>query len=124
MSGLVNKVKDALSGDKTASGNTTTGAHSGVGGTHGATTTSTGASTHPVGGGTHAGTTTAGSTNAGPHSSNLANTADPRVDSDLGKGHFSYHKNTRLRSFSLAPTPQESFLNGYFCFSSLDPSIG
>ena len=27
----------------------------------------------------------AGSTTAGPHSSNLANKADPRVDSDLGQ---------------------------------------
>lgn len=26
-----------------------------------------------------------GSTNAGPHSSNLGNKVDPRVDSDLGK---------------------------------------
>lgn len=38
--------------------------------------------------GTGIGSTTGtgmGSTTAGPHSSNLANKADPRVDSDLGK---------------------------------------
>ena len=29
--------------------------------------------------------TTTGSTNYGPHSSNLANKADPRIDSDMGK---------------------------------------
>lgn len=78
MSGLINKVKDALSkDDKTYD---TTG------------TAPTGAPTHRTTGvghpsGTHAGTTstTAGSTNAGPHSSNVANKADPRVDSDLGE---------------------------------------
>ena len=61
-------------------------------GTYG-TTTGTGLShnTHGTTGtsGLSSGTTGAGygntSTNAGPHSSNLANKADPRVDSDLGK---------------------------------------
>lgn len=59
MSGLVNKVKDALHSDKSHSSSTT----------HGTSTTGT--------------TGTHGSTNAGPHSSNFANSADPRVDSDL-----------------------------------------
>ena len=61
-------------------------------GTHG-TTTGTGLShnTHGTTGtsGLSSGTTGAGygntSTNAGPHSSNLANKTDPRVDSDLGR---------------------------------------
>lgn len=30
----------------------------------------------------------AGSTNAGPHNSNVANKMDPRVDSDLGKNKY------------------------------------
>jgi hypothetical protein len=34
---------------------------------------------------TTAATGTRGSTNQGPHSSNLANKMDPRVDSDMGK---------------------------------------
>jgi hypothetical protein len=33
--------------------------------------------------------TTGTSTNYGPHDSNLANKADPRVDSDLGASHLS-----------------------------------
>ena len=61
MSGFVNKVKDVLSGDHKTDETTDT-AHTG----------------HP----THIGT---GSTNAGPHASNVANKADPRVDSDLGE---------------------------------------
>ncbi|TVY14558.1 hypothetical protein LARI1_G008403 [Lachnellula arida] len=55
----------------------TTG-HTGLDGTHAGNTS-----------GTHTGTTggISHSTNAGPHNSNLANQADPRVDSDLdGKG--------------------------------------
>ena len=47
-----------------------------------------GASTHAHGTAATAGleSSTAGtSTNAGPHSSNLANKLDPRVDSDLGE---------------------------------------
>lgn len=53
MSGIVNKVKEVLHKDHSTTGHSTTG-HS----------------------------TTGHSTNAGPHNSNIANTADPRVDSD------------------------------------------
>jgi hypothetical protein len=70
---------------------TETYGHSGT--THGGLTGSTGASgmgTHSAVGNTgHTGTSTLGShgtsTNAGPHSSNLANKVDPRVDSDLDR---------------------------------------
>ncbi|MCJ1351899.1 MAG: hypothetical protein MMC33_001883 [Icmadophila ericetorum] len=61
MSNLVQKVKDVLKGDKD-------------------TTTTTG---HGVNESDNAGSITSGSTNAGPHSSNTANKADPRVDSDM-----------------------------------------
>ena len=70
-------------------------AHTGTtrSGTHGLGGTTTGTHSSTVGSGTHGttqpltgatGTTTHGSssTNAGPHSSNIANKADPRVDSD------------------------------------------
>ena len=68
MSGIINKVKDALSKDDKA--------HD---------TTATTNPTHTTAGTAHTGATTAGSTNAGPHTSNLANKTDPRVDSDLGE---------------------------------------
>ena len=83
MSGIINKVKDALSkDDKTHEGTTgTTTTGTGITGSS-AHTTGTG---HTTGLPTGTTTTTTGSTNAGPHSSNLANKADPRVDSDLGE---------------------------------------
>ncbi|CAI7578160.1 unnamed protein product [Penicillium discolor] len=56
-----------------------TGTGAGLGSTHG-TTTATGPHSSTLGTGTTHSTT--GSTNAGPHSSNIANKADPRVDSD------------------------------------------
>jgi hypothetical protein len=58
MSGIVNKVKEVLHKDHSTTGHSTTG-HSTTG---------------------HS--TTGHSTNAGPHNSNIANAADPRVDSD------------------------------------------
>ena len=110
MSGLMHKVKDAISGDKTADN---TGANqSGNGetaynpfpklmlihlteyghgtGSHGTTAGSTTGSSFSGGNNTGPGLTGSdtgygsGSTTAGPHSSNLDNKADPRVDSDLG----------------------------------------
>ena len=75
-SNLLNKadprVDSDLDGGRHAGLNQTTGTH----GTHGTHTTT----------GTGIGGTTAGSTNAGPHSSNILNKADPRVDSDLDGG--------------------------------------
>jgi hypothetical protein len=64
MSGLVHKVKDAISGHHNDSTHTsdTTGTHHG----------------------THHTTTDTTTTNHGPHSSKLANKLDPRVDSDRG----------------------------------------
>lgn len=47
------------------------------------------------------GGTTTGSTNAGPHSSSLANKADPRVDSDLGM--FIASKSTPNITYSQFP---------------------
>jgi hypothetical protein len=78
MSSIVNKVKDALHSNKhdDTTHSTTTGTH-GTTGTHTTGTHTTGAHTT----GTHT-TGTGYSTNDGPHSSNLANKADPRVDSD------------------------------------------
>ena len=64
---------DTTHGTTTATG--THGSTLGSGTTHGTGVTGTGAGL----GSTHA---TTGSTNAGPHSSNIANKADPRVDSD------------------------------------------
>jgi hypothetical protein len=76
MSSIVNKVKNALHSDK--HDDTTHNTHSTTTGTHGTTGThTTGAHTT----GTHT-TGTGYSTNDGPHSSNMANKADPRVDSD------------------------------------------
>ena len=125
MSGLVNKVKDALSGENNAPAahavnqgasdySPSTGLASGtfirqssivcsltvlilsVGTHHGSATGAHHDSTIPSTGLTSSSdntssTTTAGhaygSTNVGPHSSSLANKADPRVDSDLdGRG--------------------------------------
>lgn len=92
MSGIVNKIKDALHKDHDSSSTThssTTGTHGTTGthttGTHGTTATHT-TGTHATGThgttGSHGTTGGYGSTNAGPHDSNLANKADPRVDSD------------------------------------------
>ncbi|KAI4241592.1 MAG: hypothetical protein LQ352_007411 [Teloschistes flavicans] len=84
MSGLMNKVKDALSGDKHTSeaaaanqGNNEYG--------HGHSTPGTGivASSTTGNDSTGYGSHGTSSTTAGPHSSNLGNKADPRVDSDL-----------------------------------------
>lgn len=55
--------------------------------------TSTYGSSHPQSGGAYTGTTATGSTNAGPHSSNLANKLDPRVDSD---------RDSKLEIFSIS----------------------
>ncbi|TVY50328.1 hypothetical protein LCER1_G007708 [Lachnellula cervina] len=76
-----------LTGSHNTAGTHTTHGTTGLDGTHG---------NHGLGGthagntsGTHTGTTggISHSTNAGPHNSNLANKADPRVDSDLdGRG--------------------------------------
>jgi len=76
-SNLANKADPRVDSDRSGAYGTTgtTGAYTG---THVGNTT-----------GTHTGTTggISHSTNAGPHNSNLANKADPRVDSDLdGKG--------------------------------------
>ncbi|OQE35198.1 hypothetical protein PENCOP_c014G02977 [Penicillium coprophilum] len=68
---------EGLTGAGTTHGTSgVTGTGAGLGSTHG--TTGTHSST--LGSGTTHGTT--GSTNAGPHSSNIANKLDPRVDSD------------------------------------------
>jgi len=69
MSGIVNKIKDALHHDKSDTTHNTTTGHS---------TTTTGHHTATGSGAPH-GTATH---TAGPHDSNLANKADPRVDSD------------------------------------------
>ncbi|KAJ4006847.1 hypothetical protein NW752_000932 [Fusarium irregulare] len=69
MSGLINKVKDAIHSDKDKHNDShTTGTH--TTGTHTAGTHDTRTSGVPEG-------------TAGPHSSRAANAADPRVDSDL-----------------------------------------
>ncbi|EHK98519.1 hypothetical protein M7I_5663 [Glarea lozoyensis 74030] len=107
MSGIVNKIKDVLHHDKSSS-TTHSGTAEGVAGPHGSRAANaadpridsdmdgsrhTGATTGTTGGltGTH-GTHTTGTTStgygasnstAGPHSSNMANKVDPRVDSDL-----------------------------------------
>lgn len=110
MSGLMHKMKDAISGDKNTEN---TGANqSGNGdtaynpfpklvlihpteyghgtGSHGTTAASTTGSRFSGANNTGPGLTGSdtgygsGSTTAGPHSSNLGNKADPRVDSDLG----------------------------------------
>ncbi|KAG9229968.1 hypothetical protein BJ875DRAFT_473520 [Amylocarpus encephaloides] len=85
MSGIVNKVKNALHSD-----NTTTSTHHTTG-----TTTGT----------THTGTAEGV---AGPHSSRVVNTADPRVDSDLdgsrGVGGTSYGHTTGTTGSGLAGT--------------------
>lgn len=75
MSGIVNKIKEAVSGDTTTHNTSTLGTHDNrgtVGGTTG------------HGFGTNTGATT---TTAGPHSSDLANKLDPRVDSTAAAGH-------------------------------------
>ncbi|KAG7142988.1 hypothetical protein HYQ45_000748 [Verticillium longisporum] len=86
MSGLINKIKDAVHSDKhdkhDKHDSTHTGSDAYTTGTHG-TTGNPGIHHNTDATGTH-GTSTYGntSTNAGPHDSNLANKADPRVDSD------------------------------------------
>merc|ERR1712225_213576 len=64
MSGIINKVKDALHHDKSDSTHTT--------GTHGTGVTGNHNTTSAL----------SGSTNHGPHDSNAANKVDPRIDSD------------------------------------------
>ncbi|KAM0491227.1 hypothetical protein ACHAP8_010801 [Fusarium lateritium] len=77
MSGLINKVKEAIHSDKDKKHDSTTTDTHGTHGTH---------NTHNTSSGLPEGTT-------GPHSSRAANAADPRVDSDLdssrrtGAGH-------------------------------------
>ncbi|KAG4429236.1 hypothetical protein IFR05_015285 [Cadophora sp. M221] len=66
MSSIINKVKDALHHDKT---DTT---HTGTSTTH----------TSGVTGNQNTSSALSGSTNHGPHDSNIANKADPRIDSD------------------------------------------
>ncbi|PBP15503.1 putative cell surface protein [Diplocarpon rosae] len=111
MSGIINKVKDALHHDKSSTSSTThtTGAPEDIHSTHGTAqnTTGTGYSTGAghagigsgpgVGGTTHGTTHGTGigsstshgvghgssNTTAGPHSSNVANKLDPRIDSDF-----------------------------------------
>ncbi|MCJ1480006.1 hypothetical protein MMC06_000160 [Schaereria dolodes] len=85
MSGLMNKVKAAMSGEKetheagvasNVNDDYDTGAGTGLGssGTTGYNNSTTGNTGHH------------GAHNAGPHTSKLANEADPRVDSDLSGG--------------------------------------
>ncbi|KAK2624969.1 hypothetical protein QTJ16_005338 [Diplocarpon rosae] len=111
MSGIINKVKDALHHDKSSTSSTThtTGAPEDIHSTHGTAqnTTGTGYSTGAghagIGSGPGVGSTTHGTTHgtgigsstshgvghgssnttAGPHSSNVANKLDPRIDSDF-----------------------------------------
>jgi hypothetical protein len=82
-SNLANKADPRVDSDRDGSHNThnthtshNTGVSSGVGTSHAHGTAGT---NH---GSTFAGQTTSGSTTAGPHSSNVANKLDPRVDSD------------------------------------------
>lgn len=72
MSGLINKAKDMLSKDKGSN-------------THTATTNEPGyyQSTHPTTTGGYGNQNHSGSTNAGPHSSGLANKLDPRHASPI-----------------------------------------
>lgn len=105
MSSIINKVKDAVTHDKheKPSHSTSAGPHdsnmankvdprvdSDRDGRAQHTYGTTGMNTGMNSGNTYAqneyGT---GSTNAGPHNSNIANKADPRIDSDLGKDIFS-----------------------------------
>jgi len=83
MSGIINKVKDALHHDSTSTTGTTHGTH----GTH--TTGTHTIHTTGAGYGTAEGV-------AGPHNARVANAADPRVDSDLdGSRNAGAHSTTR-----------------------------
>ena len=103
MSGLINKVKDAVGGHKNA-GNTSSDGKSQPDphtsfaknaleydntGTTGAGSHLSGSNNSGLTGQNTSGSTGSGitgsNTTAGPHSSNLGNEVDPRVDSDLGK---------------------------------------
>ncbi|KAI6711327.1 hypothetical protein PZA11_003930 [Diplocarpon coronariae] len=109
MSGIINKVKEALHHDKPTTSSTThtTGASEGIHSTPGTAHNSTGAGYNTgvghsgIGTGPGVGSTTHGTgigsstshgaglgssnTTAGPHSSKLANQLDPRIDSDLDR---------------------------------------
>jgi hypothetical protein len=84
-SNLANKADPRIDSDRDGSHNThtshNTGVSSGVGTSHAHGHAGT---NH---GNTFAGQTTSGSTTAGPHSSNIANKLDPRVDSDRDGSH-------------------------------------
>lgn len=107
MSGIMHKVKDALTGDKdttdtttatgtqghhptatehTAGAHSSNATHANIGGTGTGTGTGTGMGTGTGTDkmGTGYGHATTGTTTAGPHSSSFGNKADPRVDSNLG----------------------------------------
>jgi len=82
------RIDSDLDGSRNAGAHTTHTTGTGVGHTTHTTGTGVGHNTHTTGTGvghtgTGAGYGTTGNTTAGPHSSNLANKADPRVDSDL-----------------------------------------
>ncbi|KAK5091546.1 hypothetical protein LTR05_001731 [Lithohypha guttulata] len=89
MSGLINKAKELLSGDK--DNHHTTGSHTGAHDTSHNSGYNTGIEHHnnPSSGygsstsGAFPGSTGTHSNTAGPHSSNLSNKMDPRVDSDM-----------------------------------------
>lgn len=96
MSGLINKIKDAVSGDHTTTSNTTSTTTHGVTDSYGNRQTGLDgtAGTHTAGHNTGyssntgmTGHNTSGvpEGTAGPHSSRVANAADPRVDSDLDR---------------------------------------
>jgi len=78
-SNLANKADPRIDSDRDGSRIPGAAGHSGVSNTHGSGLT----------GNNHSGLTS-GSTNHGPHDSNLANKADPRIDSD----HSHTHSNT------------------------------
>jgi hypothetical protein len=82
MSSIVNKIKEAVTGEPhTTTTHATTGGYNTAGGYN--TTGATGMTGNNYGPGTSGTTTGTAEGMAGPHSSRLANTLDPRVDSDM-----------------------------------------
>ena len=127
-SSMLNKLDPRVDSDRDrTTGTTGTGYGSGAGAGYGSNTGTTGTG---YGSGTGAGygsgtttgagygSSTAGSTNYGPHDSNLANKADPRVDSDRDGRHTTSHTTPGSGNANNTAGPHNSNL-----LNKLDPRV-
>jgi hypothetical protein len=91
-SNIANKADPRIDSDNSKSGYGNQGTTSGYGNSHATSGVGSGTTSGYGNSGTH--NNAYGSTNAGPHDSNLANKADPRVDSDRDGSHNAHNTHT------------------------------